>query len=257
MSSKFPPFNRQPTALVVEDERALCEELKEALQSLWPELDIVGEAHDGAEALRLIIKHQPDIVFLDIQIPGASGLEVARHIDNQCHVVFVTAYDAHAIEAFEKGAIDYVLKPVSRERLLVTVERLQQRLQHPPASFPEILQQDRVTQASSGYLRWITASVGNSLRLITIDEVVFFQTDQKYTRVVLAESEVLIKKTLKELLTELDPEQFWQTHRSTLVNVQEIISLDPNIRGQMTIKLKSRRENLPVSENFIRKFRQL
>ena len=257
MSPKLPPTEKRATALIVEDEPALSDELKETLHLLWPELEIVGETQDGTEALALIIKHQPEIVFLDINIPGPNGLEVARHIAGRCHIVFVTAYDAHAIEAFEKGAVDYILKPLSSSRLFITVQRLQQKLVAIPSNTTHLIEQIITPQVPPGYLRWITATVGNSLRLIMIDEVVFFQSDQKYTRVVLADSEVLIKKTLKELLEELDPEQFWQIHRSTIVNALEIASIEQNMGGQLAVKLKSRREQLPISETFARRFRQM
>ena len=165
-----------PSALVVEDEPALSDELCELLQSLWPSLRIVGRAADGIEALRQIAQHEPDIVFLDIQIPGPNGLDVARTLRDRCHVVFVTAYDAHAIEAFDSGAVDYILKPIDPQRIALTVQRLRQRLASAPADLSNLLQQLQPQRTS--YLRWITASVGNSLRLITTDEVVFFQSEQ-------------------------------------------------------------------------------
>ncbi len=251
------PMDRQPTALIVEDEPALSDELRDLLHQLWPELNIVDQAQDGLKALRLIASHQPDIVFLDIQIPDPNGLEVAQFIGDRCHIVFVTAYDAHAIEAFERGAADYILKPISFERLALTVQRLKQKLLQAPQDMSPVAAQAHLSQENHRHLRWITASVGNVLRLITIDEVVFFQSDQKYTRVVLADSEVLIKKTLKELLSELDPEQFWQLHRSTVVNALEVASIEPNLAGQLVVKLKNRRERLPVSEAFIRRFRSM
>jgi DNA-binding LytR/AlgR family response regulator len=246
----------QATALLVEDEQALREELRDLLASLWPELQIVGEAQDGVEALRLAARHQPRIVFLDIQIPGPDGLEVARHLGDRCHVVFVTAYDAHAIDAFEKGAVDYILKPVNASRLAITVQRLRQKLSQAPADLFGLLERIQTGQPRA-HLRWITANVGKSLRMITIDEVVFFQADHKLTRVVLSDSEVLIRKPLKELLAELDPEQFWQIHRSTIVNATEISSIEPDMSSRLTVRLKSRREQLPVSESFIHRFRQM
>lgn len=257
MSSASPQADRAPTALIVEDEAALSEELQELLQTLWPALRIVGHAQDGMSALRMIAGLRPDIVFLDIQIPDPNGLEVARTIRDSCHIVFVTAYDAHAIEAFENGAVDYLLKPIDSARLALTVQRLQRRHSSPPADLSGLLEKLQPRQAPSAYLRWITASVGNSLRLITTDEIVFFQSDSKYTRVVLADSEVLIKKTIRELVAELDPEQFWQTHRSTVVNAQEIASIEPSMSGQFAIRLKSRREHLPVAESFVKRFRQM
>lgn len=249
--------DKAPTALIVEDEPALGEELCDLLQQIWPELQIVAQAQDGVQALRLIAQHQPDIVFLDIQIPDPNGLEVAQFVADRCHVVFVTAYDTHAIEAFERGAADYILKPISPERLALTVQRLKEKLLQAPMDMSPVAAQAQGAGQGARHLRWITASVGNALRLITIDEVVFFQADQKYTRVVLADSEVLIKKTLKELMNELDPEQFWQLHRSTLVNALEVASIEPNLAGQLAVKLKNRREQLPVSEAFIRRFRSM
>lgn len=248
------------SALIVEDEPELAAELQEMLHELWPDLRFLPQAQNGLQALQSIFQDKPTIIFLDIQIPDPNGLEVARIVRDSSHIVFVTAYDEYAIEAFEKGAIDYILKPLNRERLALTVQRLKQRISSAPsdllALLPDIAGVANAP-AAGRYLRWITASLGQSLRLITIDEVIFFQSEQKYTRVVLANSEVLIKKSLKELLAELDPEQFWQTHRSTVVNALEVASIEPNIAGQLAIKLKSRREQLPVSEAFVRKFRQM
>jgi DNA-binding LytR/AlgR family response regulator len=252
-----PRSNEAPTAVLAEDEQALREELRDLLQTLWPELKIVAEARNGLEALRLTAEHQPDIVFLDIQMPEPNGLEVARFIGDRCHIVFVTAYDAHAVDAFENGASDYILKPISEQRLALTIRRLKQRLTEAPADLTEMVDRIQPRNSSTQHLRWITAAVGKSLRMIMIDEVVFFQSDQKYTRVVLADSEVLIKKPLKELLAELDPEQFWQIHRSTVVNAQDIAAIEPNMAGQLAVKLKSRREQLAVSESFAKRFRQM
>ena len=249
--------DKRPRALIVEDEPALFEELRELLAGLWPELDIVGHAADGVDALRQIAQLRPDIVFLDIQIPDPNGLDVARMLRDTCHIVFVTAYDMHALEAFDSGAVDYVLKPIDADRLALTVQRLRLRIAARPADLNPVLDKLPAASQQPTYLRWLTASVGNGLRLITIDEVVFFQSEQKYTRVVLAESEVLIKKTIKELVSELDPEQFWQTHRSTIVNAAEIASIEPNMAGQLSLKLRSRREQLPVAESFVRRFRQM
>lgn len=247
----------EPTVLIVEDEPAMHDELRELLGQLWPSLKFVGHAADGCDALRQIARHAPDIVFLDIQIPEPNGLDIARTLRDRCHIVFVTAFDAHAIEAFDNGAVDYILKPIDPERLELTVRRLKQRMAGKPVDLTRLIEHLAPQPAAGPYMRWITASVGNSIRLITTDEVVFFQSDQKYTRVVLADSEVLIKKTLKELMSELDPDQFWQTHRSTVVNAMEIASIEPNMAGQLTLKLKNRRELLPVAESFVRRFRQM
>lgn len=249
--------NETPSAVIVEDEQALREELRDLLQSLWPALTIVAEAQNGLEALRLTAAHQPDIVFLDIQMPEPNGLDVARFIADRCHVVFVTAYDTYAVDAFEKGAADYILKPINEARLALTVRRLKQKLTQASTDLTALVDRIQPRQSPVQHLRWITAATGKSLRMIMIDEVVFFQSDQKYTRVVLADSEVLIKKPLKELLTELDPEQFWQIHRSTVVNAHEISAIEPNMSGQLAVKLKSRREQLGVSESFAKRFRQM
>jgi DNA-binding LytR/AlgR family response regulator len=246
-----------PSALIVEDEAELADELREQLHALWPELRRVGHARDGEQALRMVMDEQPDIVFLDIQIPDPNGLQVARIIRERCHIVFVTAYDSHALEAFERGAIDYLLKPVMAERLAQTVRRLQCRLPQAPPDLGRLLDELDAAQAPPRHLRWITAAAGNSLRLITVDEVVFFQAAHKSTRVVLADSDLLIRKSLKELVAELDPEQFWQTHRSTVVNALHIASIGPKLDGELAIMLKKRREQLPVSESFVRRFRQM
>lgn len=248
---------RAPSALIVEDEPGLRDELREQLAALWPALQIVGVAADGVDALRQIAHHAPDIVFLDIQIPEPNGLDVARTLRDRCHIVFVTAYDQHALEAFDNGAVDYLLKPIDPARLAMTVQRLQQRIDSKPSDLSQILAALPAAGTVPQYMRWITASVGNALRLITTDDVIFFQSDQKYTRVVLAESEVLIKKPLRDLMAELDPDQFWQTHRSTVVNASQIAAIEPNMAGQLSLKLKGRREQLPVAESFVRRFRQL
>ena len=246
-----------PSALIVEDEPALADEVRDLLAVLWPELQIVGHALDGVDALRQVARLEPDIVFLDIQIPDPNGLDVARMLRDRCHIVFVTAYDVHALEAFDSGAVDYILKPIDPERMALTVKRLRQRIGADPADLTGMLDRLQARRGSASHMRWITASVGSALRLIMVDDVMFFQSEQKYTRVVLADSEVLIKKTIKELVADLDPEQFWQTHRSTIVNAAEIASIEPNMAGQLSLKLRSRREQLPVAESFVRRFRQM
>ncbi len=244
------------TAVVAEDEATLRHQLVEQLGLLWPELSIVGEAADGVRALRLLEEQKPDILFLDIQMPGATGLEVARQASGRSRVVFVTAYDQHAVAAFEHGAIDYVLKPISAARLFTTVSRLKERLGSPPARLENLLNQF-AGPAPKTYLRWINASVGQNLRLITVDEVVYFQADNKYTRVVTVDGEALIRKPLKELLEELDPNQFWQIHRSTLVNVASIAGVARDFRGRMQVKLRKRDESLLVSDSYSHLFRQM
>jgi DNA-binding LytR/AlgR family response regulator len=245
------------TAIVAEDEATLRQQLVEQLGQLWPELDIVAEATDGIQALRLLDEHRPDVLFLDINMPGATGMEVARQANGRARVVFVTAYDEHAVAAFEQGAIDYVLKPISAARLFTTVSRLKERLGSPPARLDAVL--DRVATPATGrsYLRWINASVGQNLRLITVDEIVYFQADNKYTRVVTSDGEALIRKPLKELVEELDPQLFWQIHRSTLVNARTIAGVTRDFRGRMLVKLKNRDDSLLVSDTYTHLFRQM
>jgi len=251
-----------PTALVAEDEETLRHQLVEQLGQLWPELEIVGEASDGVQALRLLDEKRPDILFLDIQMPGATGLEVARQASGRCHVVFVTAYDQHAVAAFDQGAVDYVLKPVSAARLFTAVSRVRQRLGTPPARLEAALapldaSSSAAATSARQYLRWINASVGQNLKLITVDEIAYFQADNKYTRVVGSDGEALIRKSLKELVEELDPNQFWQIHRSTLVNATSISGVTRDFRGRMLVKLKTRPETLLVSDTYTHLFRQM
>ena len=245
------------TALVAEDEATLRGQLVEQLGQLWPELTVVGEAGDGVQALRLLDELKPEILFLDIEMPGATGLDVARQASGRCHIVFVTAYDQHAVSAFEQGAIDYLLKPVSAARLFTTVARLKQRLSGPPHRVDDLILQLGSPSSQRTYLKWINASVGQNLRLITVDEVFYFQADNKYTRVVTAEGEALIRKSLKELVDELDTQQFWQIHRSTLVNAAVIAGVTRDFRGRMLVKLKSSGDTLLVSDTYTHLFKQM
>lgn len=262
-----------PTALIADDEPLLREQLKSRLAKLWPELKLVAEAVNGAEALALFEEHEPDVVFLDIHMPVMTGLEAARLIgrgrSKRTHIAFVTAYDEHAVEAFERGAIDYVLKPFNEARLQETVERLQERLQAPADSagngeseesdIASVLRQltSRMGLPAGEYLRWIKASVGQTVRLIPVEEVLYFQSDEKYTRVALEDAEVLIRKPIKELLDELDPKQFWQIHRATVVNTRAIAGVVRGLRDQADLKLKGRPETLTVSRNFTHLFKQM
>lgn len=249
------------TALIAEDEDTLRRELVERLGQVWPELQVVAEAADGFAALSLAAAHRPDVVFLDIQMPGVTGLDVARQLAQvgvASHIVFVTAYDEHALQAFEAGAHDYLLKPLSLPRLLTTVTRLRQRLAQPaglvarPAAARAL---DPPLPAAP--LRWINASVGQTVKLLTVDEVLYFQADTKYTRVALRDGEALIRKSLKELVEELDPQQFWQIHRSTLVNLSAIAGASRDLRGRLHLKLKERPETLLVAESYAHLFRQM
>jgi DNA-binding LytR/AlgR family response regulator len=248
---------RSPTAILAEDETVLRDELRQHLRDLWPELKIIGEASTGVEALDLIERETPDVLFLDIEMPRMSGLDVAQQTRGRCHIAFVTAYDAHAVAAFETGAVDYVLKPLERARLKIAVERLQQRLGSIPPNLDVLLRELTRSSAQRTYLRWINASVGQTLRLITVDEVIYFQADTKYTRVVTATQEAIIRKSLVELQAELDPAIFWPIHRSTVVNANAIAGVSRDFRGRLTVSLKQRSEALSVSESHQHLFKQM
>jgi DNA-binding LytR/AlgR family response regulator len=248
---------RRATSVIAEDEDVLREELRALLVALWPELEILALARNGFEALQLVERHRPDIVFLDIEMPGLTGLDVARQCDGLCHVVFVTAYDAHALAAFELGAIDYVLKPYDAARVALTVRRVRHRLDSAPASLGVVLRELANAAPPARFLRWINAAQGNEVRLITVDEVCYFQGDMKYTRVVTADSEALIKRSLKELHAELDPATFWQIHRSTIVNANAIAGVTRTFGGRVSVKLKVRSERLAVSAAHEQLFRQM
>jgi DNA-binding LytR/AlgR family response regulator len=244
------------TAVIAEDEPLMRAQLKRKLAEAWPDLEVVAEAENGALALEALEREEPDLMFLDIQMPVMTGIEVARHLAGRCHVVFVTAYDEYAVAAFEQGAIDYLLKPVEADRLAVTVERLKGQLSQPAPDLAQIV--DQLTQAAAPTrLRWIKASIGANIRLISVQEIAYFQSDEKYTRVVTADSEALIRKPIKELADELDPELFWQIHRSTLVNVNHIATVGRDFRGQPEIQLRNRDEKLTVSRPFAHLFKQM
>lgn len=252
-------MNPPPTAVVAEDEATLRQHLIEQLAGLWPELLIVGEAENGVQALRLLDELKPTVVFLDIEMPGATGLEVARQASGRSHVVFVTAYDQHAVAAFDHGAVDYVLKPLNAARLFTAVSRVKQRLASaaPPPRLDAFLNGAAAPSPPRNPLRWINASVGQTLKLITVDEVIYFQADNKYTRVVTREGEALIRKSLKELVEELDAQQFWQIHRGTLVNVRAVAGVSRDFRGRLLVKLKERSDTLQVSDSYAHLFKQM
>jgi len=248
----------RPTALIAEDEPLMRERLKEKLAEVWPELDVVAEASDGDEALALVDIHEPHIAFLDIRMPGRTGLEVAASIGGDCHVVFVTAYDQYAIAAFDAGAVDYLLKPVETERLAQTVERVKAKLASAPADLSRIVAELRARGDGGGQrLKWIKAAVGKQIKLIPVDDVVYFQSDMKYTRVVLAQSEALIRTPLKDLLAELDPDRFWQIHRSTIVNVSALSGVLREDAERQFALFKSRPDKLPISRQFTHLFKQM
>jgi DNA-binding LytR/AlgR family response regulator len=258
------------TALIADDEAPMRDLLRSRLQQAWPDLQIVAEAANGVEAVELGEKLRPDIAFLDIRMPGLSGIEAARRLYERSHIVFATAYDQYALDAFEQGALDYLLKPVSAERLATTCARLQARLRKnatagaaPPQDIGQQLAKLTSLLENKGkpdkpaYLRWIQAQVGSSLRMVSTREILFFQSDEKYTRVQTAAAEFLIRKTLKELLDELDPDEFWRIHRSTLVRVDAIAEVKRDLRGRQMLKVRGWPGELEVSRNHSYLFQQM
>ena len=247
-----------PAAIIAEDEPILREQLEAKLKKLWPELEIIASVEDGIAALEALEDRAPDFMFLDIRMPEMTGVEVARHVGNRAHVVFVTAYDEYAIQAFETGAVDYLLKPYSDERLSACVERLKGKLSSPPPALEAVVATLAAQlRGPKERLQWIKASFGQNLRLIPVADVLFFQSDEKYTRVVTAESEALIKTPIRELLDGLDPEVFWQIHRSVIVNVNAIAAVTRDFRGQAHVKVKGKDETLTVSRIYSHLFKQM
>ena len=245
-----------PTALLAEDEPMLRAQLRSRLAEAWPELSIVAEAENGEQALAHFDEHKPDVAFLDIRMPVMSGLDVARAIDGRCHVVFVTAYDEYAVAAFDEGAVDYVLKPVTPERIAKVTARVRQRLAMPPLDLTALLSRLALREDAAP-LKWIRASLGNVMQVIPVADVVFFQAEDKYTKVVTREAEALIKKPIKDLFDELDQEVFWQIHRATIVNLNAIARVERDWRDQPVITLKSRPEKLTVSRTFAHRFKAM
>ncbi len=249
-------------AVIADDEALMREQLRARLSELWPELEIVAEAKNGVEAVEQVAALRPEVVFLDIRMPAKTGIEAAREIaaldGRPPEIVFVTAYDQYAIDAFQQGVIDYVLKPAERERLVVTVDRLRKRLAAPSPS-SDALQQALARLAEKlepeSRLRWIQATVGNQIQMIPVDDVLFFVSDEKYTRVQTAQQEALIRKPIKELLAELDPAQFWQIHRSTLINARAIAGIVRDERGRQLVAVKGRPEKLEVSRSYAHLFK--
>lgn len=279
------------TAILVDDEPLLRDQLRLRLSRLWPQLNIVATCGNGADAITRYEELIPDVVFLDIHMPVMNGLDAARLIGRgrildgnlkRTHIVFITAYDEHAVAAFTHRAVDYVLKPYDDARLTDTIERLKEQLaQHArraahasqddddgddseavPTNLRLALKQiAQLTQNGNGhissYLQWIKASVGQTVRLIPVEDVQFFQSDEKYTRVVLADSEVLIRKSIRELLDELDPTRFWQIHRATIVNTHAIAGVTRGLRDHAELRLKHSNDVLTVSRNFTHLFKQM
>ncbi|MBX3607940.1 MAG: response regulator transcription factor [Piscinibacter sp.] len=272
-------------ALIADDEPLLRERLRGVLARLWPELDIVAEARNGREAVELFDEHQPQVVFLDVHMPGLNGIEAARALARRTQIVFVTAFEQYAVQAFEHGAIDYLVKPFDEVRLAQTVARLQERFaergsapgrgvetaQGPerpdgtvaePAALEAVLdglaaELKRRAGAPAPHLQWIKASVGSSVRLIPVEQVVYLKSDEKYTLVVWEGGEALIRKTIRELADELDPARFVQVHRSVIVNLHQVAQVDRGPNETAEVRLKGRRETLPVSRSYLHLFRQM
>jgi DNA-binding LytR/AlgR family response regulator len=247
----------KPTALIAEDEAPQRRELCRLLAERWPELQIVAECADGRSAIAALHAHRPTVVFLDIRMAGASGLEVAREACKMAHVVFTTAYEQHALEAFEVGALDYLLKPITIERLDATLERLRARLNDAPRNIEVVLDTIRqeLRSARSPDIPWITASLGNSVKLIATEDVLFFRADQGRTRVVTRQEEASIFTPLKDLLPGLNEDMFWQIHRSVIVRVSAIRSVQRNELARLEVALHGSAEILPVSQAFQWRFR--
>ena len=247
----------RPTALIAEDELPQRQELRALLAELWSELDVVAECDDGLAALQALAEHRPQVAFLDIRMPGISGLEVARAAGDHCQVIFITAYEEYALRAFDEGAVDYLQKPVARDRLRRALERTRARLgsgaQVDMAALIDLVQSRLAPGGKS--IKWITASVGNTLKMFSIDEVLFFQAQDKYTRVATAESEGHIRTPLKELVTALDSETFWQVHRSVIVRVGAIRTVEKEEDGKLRLTVRGHAEVLPVSSAFQYRFR--
>ena len=262
--------------VIADDERLMREQLRARLAEVWPELQIVAEAKNGSEAVALVAEHRPELVFLDIRMPGLTGVEAARQIaqmevgDDELlpEIVFITAYDQYAVEAFEQGVADYVLKPAERERLAVTVGRIRRRLAlrgtgeagastggAPMQQLLHRLAAKLNPGAAPAYLQWIQATVGQAIQMIPVDEVLFFISDEKYTRVQTPTVEALIRKPIKELVDELDPQRFWQIHRSTLVNAKAVASVTRDFRGRQIVAVKGHHEKLEVSRSYLGLFK--
>ncbi len=251
-----------PTAVIADDERLMRNQIAGRLKEAWPELEIVGEAGNGLEAVAMVRSLEPDIVFLDINMPEMDGIKAAQALAGEVHVVFVTAYDQFAVTAFTQGAIDYLLKPVEPERVALTCQRLRERLHDKPDPMHDLLEQlsHRLGGGAAKpreYLRWVQASVGANIRMIPTTEVLFFRAEDKYTRVQTAGFEALIRKPIKELIDELDPNEFWQIHRATVVRVDAVAQVSRNLRGNQVVHVKGRDDKLEVSRSFNHLFKQM
>jgi DNA-binding LytR/AlgR family response regulator len=253
----------RPTALIAEDEPLLRERLAGSLRQLWPDLEVVAQARNGREAVEQFDQFEPDVAFLDVHMPGMNGIEAARCIGQRAELVFVTAFDSYAVEAFARGALDYLVKPVEEERLAETVQRLQRRLAAPPArpqlesTLDQLAAQLRERASPPPRLQWIKASVGSVVRLIPVDEVVYLKSDNKYTMVVWEGGEALIRKTIRELADALDPHRFAQIHRSAIVNLAHVSQFSHGKEDSGEVQLKGRSEKLVVSRSYLHLFQRM
>ena len=260
-------MRERPTALIADDEPLLREALTRQLAQVWPELEVVAQARNGREAIKQFEARRPDVCFLDVHMPGLSGTEAAHQIGRRAHLVFVTAYDDYAVQAFAEGVLDYLVKPVETARLAETVARLKDRLQAArPALNTEALLQQLATQLQRGAapapLRWIRAQVGQTLRLIPVDEIDYLRSDTKYTLIAWRgdagqPGEALVRIALKDLVAQLDPAQFAQVHRSVVVNLRAVSHVTRSDNETADIHLKGRKEVLPVSRSYLHLFRQM
>ncbi len=254
----------QVTALIADDEPLLRQRLRAHLAQLWPALQVVAEARNGLEAVELYDAHQPQVVFMDIHMPGQDGIDTARALGRKAHLVFVTAFDRYAVQAFDQGAIDYIVKPIDPARLADTVQRLQARLAQAPGpegGLDAVLDhlRSRLDQPrqEKTWLRWIKASVGASVRLIPVDQVIYLRADEKYTAVAWTGGEALIRKGIKELAEELDPASFVQVHRSVIVNLHYVTEIVRGVNETADLHVQGRPEVLPVSRSYLHHFRQM
>jgi DNA-binding LytR/AlgR family response regulator len=248
----------RPTAVIADDESSLCAFLRRHLSESWPELEVLAEAHHGQEALAQIEALRPDVAFLDIQMPVMTGLQVAQRIAGRCHVVFVTAYDEYAIEAFDNEAVDYLLKPVGRDRLEKTVARLRSRLAAPPQDLSALLSRlAEKLRRSASYMEWLQVSRQDEIHMLAVEDVDYFLASDKYTIVATADKEWIIRTPLKELECALDPERFWRIHRNAIVRVAAIASIKRDLRGGLALQLRRHDKTLAVGRNYSHRFRQM
>jgi len=246
-----------PTAVIADDEPELRRYLLKILTQTWPELTILAEASNGQEALQIINEQKPDIAFLDINMPILNGLDVAKAVSNHCHVVFITAYDHYAVEAFNSAAIDYLLKPITEERLQKTISRLQTHFNTTPANLQNFLTQLQETVSNKQYLQWLNVAEKDWIQLLSVDEVDYFQANDKYTTVITRDKEWLIRTPLKELEVRLDPVHFWRIHRGTIVRVNAIKLFKKTFTGKHLIELHNHKQVLTVSRNYLHLFQRI